>query len=277
MGWVRSDGKVNGQHTRLWARTVVLQSGGQKVALVAEDLTGSPEVWSSTRRSCSKRGFDEQNMIVSASHTHAAPAGYSNFATFNTVFMTIDTPTEFELRERCDPTLYQFIVRQIATAIRRADEDLGPGSRRLGRDQAHGRDREPLDRGAPRRPRHRRALRPGLAVRTRGGDPHDRPRGQRPARRQACIGDGDVPVGIWSTFANHGTVNGYQFTYYNEDHHGAATRAHRGGDPRSRRRPARAGGRERLRQQRRGRQSAGLACAGRPPPSTSAGPRRARS
>ena len=33
----------------------------------------------------------------------------------------------------------------------------------------------------------------------------------------------DPPVGIWSTFANHGTVNHYQFTYYNEDHHGAAT------------------------------------------------------
>ena len=32
-----------------------------------------------------------------------------------------------------------------------------------------------------------------------------------------------TPVGIWSTFANHGTVNKFQFTYYNEDHHGAAT------------------------------------------------------
>jgi hypothetical protein len=33
-----------------------------------------------------------------------------------------------------------------------------------------------------------------------------------------------VPLAIWSTFANHGTVNKFQFTFYNEDHHGAATR-----------------------------------------------------
>ena len=32
-----------------------------------------------------------------------------------------------------------------------------------------------------------------------------------------------VPIGIWSTFADHGTVNKYTFHYYNEDHHGSAT------------------------------------------------------
>jgi hypothetical protein len=32
-----------------------------------------------------------------------------------------------------------------------------------------------------------------------------------------------VPVGLWSTFADHGTVNRFQFNYYNRDHHGAAT------------------------------------------------------
>ena len=32
-----------------------------------------------------------------------------------------------------------------------------------------------------------------------------------------------MPVGMWSTFADHGTVNKFQFNVYNEDHHGAAT------------------------------------------------------
>jgi hypothetical protein len=32
-----------------------------------------------------------------------------------------------------------------------------------------------------------------------------------------------VPIGIWTTFADHGTVNKSTFVYYNEDHHGAAT------------------------------------------------------
>src|SRR5204862_7797319 len=42
MGWVRSDGVIQGQNTRLWARAIVLRQGDQKVALVAEDLNGIP-------------------------------------------------------------------------------------------------------------------------------------------------------------------------------------------------------------------------------------------
>src|SRR4051812_32075164 len=42
MGWVRSDARVIGQQTRLWARVIVLQRGDQKVALVSEDLNGIP-------------------------------------------------------------------------------------------------------------------------------------------------------------------------------------------------------------------------------------------
>src|SRR4051812_2215901 len=42
MGWVRSDGLIVGQHTRLFARVVVLRQGGKKVALITEDLNGIP-------------------------------------------------------------------------------------------------------------------------------------------------------------------------------------------------------------------------------------------
>src|SRR6184192_3663096 len=42
MGWVRSDGVIQGQNTRLWARAIVLRQGDHKVALVAEDLNGIP-------------------------------------------------------------------------------------------------------------------------------------------------------------------------------------------------------------------------------------------
>jgi neutral ceramidase len=41
-GWVRGDDKLSGQHTRLFARAIVLQRGGEKVALVAADLGGVP-------------------------------------------------------------------------------------------------------------------------------------------------------------------------------------------------------------------------------------------
>src|SRR6266545_5193951 len=42
MGWVRSDARTTGQHTRLYARVIVLQQGDKKLALVAEDLNGIP-------------------------------------------------------------------------------------------------------------------------------------------------------------------------------------------------------------------------------------------
>ena len=40
-----------------------------------------------------------------------------------------------------------------------------------------------------------------------------------------------MPIGIWSTFANHGTVVKAEFSYYNADHHGAAAPDRRGADP----------------------------------------------
>lgn len=40
MGWVRSDARAAGQLTRLFARSLVIERGGRKVALVAADLAG---------------------------------------------------------------------------------------------------------------------------------------------------------------------------------------------------------------------------------------------
>src|SRR5207248_753782 len=72
-------------------------------------------------------GFSEQNVLDSASHTHAAPTGFYNFSTFNTVFMTINSPTSFDLTGSLDPQLYAFEVHELALAIRRANANLGPG------------------------------------------------------------------------------------------------------------------------------------------------------
>src|SRR2546421_11830137 len=72
-------------------------------------------------------GFSQENVLDSASHTHAAPTSYYNFSTYNTVFMTLRSPTDFNLTGSLDPQLYTFMVRQLALAIRRADANLGPG------------------------------------------------------------------------------------------------------------------------------------------------------
>src|SRR6266576_2375879 len=224
MGWVRSDAKVTGQNTRLWARVIVLQQGDRKVALVAEDLNGIPGgMMAAAADEDRDIGFSEQNVLDSASHTHAAPTGFYNFPTYNTVFMTINSPTDFDLGGSLDPQLYAFMVQRLALAIRRANANLGPGKLGWGATsitdvtenrslEAHLYDHgihEPYGQGTvsedPKGLLH--TIDPEVNV----------------LRVDKLIGGRQVPVGMWSTFANHGTVNKFQFTYYNEDHHGAAT------------------------------------------------------
>src|SRR2546430_13427606 len=128
MGWVRSDGVIQGQNTRLWARAIVLKEGGRKVALVAEDLNGIRGGMMKAAADLDRDiGFSEQNVIDSASHTHAAPTSYYNFSTYNSVFMTLRSPTDFNLTGALDPQLYTFMVKQLALAIRRANANTGPG------------------------------------------------------------------------------------------------------------------------------------------------------
>jgi hypothetical protein len=224
MGWVRSDGLVTGQHTRLWARTAVIKQGGQKVALVSEDLNGIPGgMVIDAAKLLKNRGFSKRNILVSASHTHAAPTGYYNFDTFNTVFMTINSPTDFTLTGGFDPTLYQFMVRQLAASIRRADRDLAPGKVGWGRTRltniTENRSIEAhlADHGITR------AYGTGSAAEDPKGVAHTIDPQVNVLRLDKTIGGRDVPVGMWATFADHGTVNGFQFTFYNEDHHAAAT------------------------------------------------------
>lgn len=223
MGWVRSDGKVIGQHTRLWARVIVLKRGHRKVALVSEDLNGIPGGMMATAAD-RVPGFSERNVLASASHTHAAPTGFYNFPTFNTVFMTIDSPTDFQLTGGFDPQLYAFEVRQLAKAIRRASTNLGPGKVGWGevgiRNLTKNRSLEAhLNNHGIREPYGEGKVSQDPKGRLHTIDPQ-----ANVLRVDKIMGGRDVPVGMWSTFANHGTVNKFQFTFYNGDHHSAATR-----------------------------------------------------
>jgi len=224
-GWVRSDAVLTGVHTRIEARAIVLKRGRQKLALVAEDLNGiaGGAVFEAARRLRS-RGFDESNIIVSASHTHAAPSGYYPFGSYNTVFMTLGTPTSQNVTGAIDPQLYAFEVRQLVLAITRADDDLGPGKlgwattqlvgltanrsleahlRDHGIDKAYGTGKVSDDPGG-----YLDTIDPDVQV----------------LRVDKAVHGVLRPVGMWSTFADHGTVNKYQFGVYNADHHGSATR-----------------------------------------------------
>jgi len=139
MGWVRSDARATGQHTRLYARAIVLQQADRKLALVAEDLNGIPGgMLEEAARLVADRGFSEQNVLDSASHTHAGPGGFYNFPTYNFLAPTQGTLTDFNLPSPPDRQLYGFEVRQLAAAIRRADDDLAPAKIGWGRPRSSG-------------------------------------------------------------------------------------------------------------------------------------------
>jgi neutral ceramidase len=224
MGYVRSDAIARGQHTRLFARAIVLRQGGRKLALVTTDLGFTPggllvEVAQRVRG----RGFGEQNIVISASHTHSAPAGYANFQSDNFVAPTQGTPTEFKVAG--DPQLYGFLIKRVALAITRADRDLGPARAAWGRASLTGvTDNRSLE-------AHLANF--GFDLPYGTGRVDQDPRGYagtidpqvdvlrvdrvRPGRRS-------VPMGAWLDFADHGTVNPFTFGVYNADHHGPASR-----------------------------------------------------
>src|SRR3954453_510900 len=225
MGWVRTDAKVIGQHTRLYARVIVLKQGDKKVALIAGDLNGWPGGLVKQAADLNKdRGFSEQNVLASASHTHAAPTGFYNFGTYNTAFMQADNPAEFKIVDpQADPQLHAFMVKHPPAATRRADDDLAPAEVGWGYTTILGL--------TANRSIEAHLADHGIFVDYGKGSVSQDPLGYPDTidpevnvlRVDHVKGKRHTPIGIWSTFADHGTVNKYQFNYYNEDHHGSAT------------------------------------------------------
>ncbi len=223
MGNVRSDARAKGQHTRLQARAIVLERGDTKVALVVTELCCvAGGLLTEAAKQLEGRGIDEQSMVVAGTHTHSAPGQYFPFAAYDITFPNVPTPTQFSVQP--DPQLYAFLARQIATAIERADDDLGPGAAAWGHTEipvgltenrsieAHlanfGIERELGEGSAAESPNGvASTIDPDLDV----------------LRVDKLLDGRLVPVGMWSTFANHGTVTlGSRAESYNGDHLGAA-------------------------------------------------------
>src|SRR4051812_5518932 len=124
-GYVRDDAIARGQHTRLYARAIVLEEGARKLALVTTDLAVTPGgLVVEVAARLASRGFTERDIVISASHTHSGPAGYTNFDSDNFVAPTMGDPANFKVVG--DPRLYGFLVERVALAIVRADMDVGP-------------------------------------------------------------------------------------------------------------------------------------------------------
>ena len=187
--------------------------------------------------------------MINASHTHSGPGGYGNSPALNFAAPSLETAVDpltfFALADQppADRQLYTFLVNQIATAIRRADDNLGPAALGWGSTTLEGVTRN-------------RSLEAHLAnhgiIKARGeGRPEDDPDGalhtidtrvdvlrvdklvrRRGKRRR-------MPIGGWSIFPDHGTVTKSSFEYYNQDHHASALRTFEAGVRRAGRVPRR--------------------------------------
>ena len=225
MGWVDSRAKPVGVWTRLFARAIVLEEHGRKTALVAMDANGIPGgLLAQVADDLKGRGFSQRNILMSASHTHAQAAGYYNYATYNTVFMSTSTLTQQNIAGTLDPQLYAFMVHRVETAIERADDDLKPAKLGWGHTELLG--------ITANRSLEAHLADFGLDIPRGQGtvamDPHGYAGTIDPAvnvlRVDQTIRGRDVPVGVFDTFANHGTAVHATFEYYGADHHASADR-----------------------------------------------------
>ena len=118
----------------------MLERDGRKVALVSIDLFMVPGgMVKQIGDRLTARGFSEQNIVISASHTHSGPGGYANFPTLNTAAPSLQTATDprsffgfFNPRARRARSSTASCSSRSSASIVRADDDLGPGAGRLG-------------------------------------------------------------------------------------------------------------------------------------------------
>lgn len=232
-GWTRADRLVEGQSTRLHARAMVLEQAGRKVALVNVELfMVAGGLQQHVAEAVADRGFATSNVLLTATHTHAGPGGFANYATLNTAapnarMLLTDVNALGSLLNpvRADPQLYTFLVRQISAAIRAADDRLAPAVAGWGEEQLLGLTEN-------------RSLEAHLAnhgVRKRPGqgsvedDPEGYPGTVDPEvdvlRVDRVLPDGSRrPLGAWAQFANHATVVKSEIRAYTGDHNAAAMR-----------------------------------------------------
>nr|WP_238419904.1 neutral/alkaline ceramidase [Streptomyces taklimakanensis] len=136
MGYGRADQQAEGLHTRLRARAFVIAdraddgTAGQRVALVVVD---SPMIFSSVHREVLVRLnerygdlYTARNVMITATHTHAGPGGYSHHLLYNVTTLGFHART------------FEAVVRGIVEAVGRAHADLSPADLSLSHGELRG-------------------------------------------------------------------------------------------------------------------------------------------
>jgi neutral ceramidase len=121
MGYAMVDQKTTGIHTRLRSRAFVLASpcNGKRVVFVSADLG---QIFQAVKQRVVTRLharygslYSDANVILSATHTHSGPGGYSHYALHNLSILGFDQQT------------FNAVVEGIYQSIVRAHDNMGPG------------------------------------------------------------------------------------------------------------------------------------------------------
>jgi neutral ceramidase len=132
MGYAMLDQKTAGIHQRLRSRAFVIASpcNGRRAVFVSADLG---QVFQAVRQKVVARLgqtygalYGDDNVLISATHTHAGPGGYSHYALYNLSVLGFD-------RQNLD-----LIVDGIYRSIVRAHDTAAPGTITVAEGDLHG-------------------------------------------------------------------------------------------------------------------------------------------
>jgi neutral ceramidase len=122
MGYAMLDQKTTGIHTRLYSRAFVIADprNGKRVVFVSADLCFIPQAVKQKvverLRSVYGSLYGEQNVLLSATHTHAGPGGASHYALYNITILGYSKEN------------FNVIVDGIYRSIVRANGNLAEGT-----------------------------------------------------------------------------------------------------------------------------------------------------
>ncbi|TGL87174.1 alkaline ceramidase [Leptospira congkakensis] len=122
MGFAESAQKTEGIYMRLWSRAYIIGDASKRVVFVSADLG---MIFQSIKQAVSKKialdaelspYYNQANVLLSATHTHSGPGGYSHYFLYNAT-------TSGFIKENFD-----VIVDGIYRSIKLAHQNLVPGN-----------------------------------------------------------------------------------------------------------------------------------------------------
>ncbi|XP_034949883.1 neutral ceramidase [Chelonus insularis] len=119
MGYAKIDQKGEGLHLRTYARSFIIDDGNERFVFVSVEsaMIGHDVRAAVIRRLRDKFGnlYTEENVMISATHTHSSPGGYN-------LYMLFDLTTFGFIKQS-----FTALINGITTSIERAHDSIVPG------------------------------------------------------------------------------------------------------------------------------------------------------